>query len=77
MIEALGRMDFVMQAISSDKQFTVSATERAYEPTGLEKLCITTEDWLSGVVWKSESFKEKRKRAGHRNGRRSGRSTEV
>ena len=29
-------MDFVMQAISCDHQFTVAATERAYELTGLE-----------------------------------------
>ena len=42
-------MNFVMQAISCDKQFTVSATERAYELTGLENPNSVSQlkDWLS------------------------------
>lgn len=42
-------MDFVMQAISCDKQFTVAATERAYELTGLENPNSVSQlkDWLS------------------------------
>jgi DNA polymerase len=42
-------MDFVMQAISCDKQFTVAVTERAYELTGLENPNSVSQlkDWLS------------------------------
>ena len=42
-------MDFVMEAISCDRQFTVAATERAYELTGLENPNSVSQlkDWLS------------------------------
>ena len=54
-------MDFVMQAISCDKQFTVSATERAYELTGLENPNSVSQlkDWLSDRGVQVESLSKK------------------
>ena len=54
-------MDFVMQAISCDKQFTVSATERAYELTGLENPNSVSQlkDWLSERGVEVESLSKK------------------
>jgi DNA polymerase len=54
-------MDFVMQAISCDKQFTVSATERAYELTGLENpnSVAQLKDWLSDRGVEVESLSKK------------------
>jgi DNA polymerase len=54
-------MDFVMQAISCDKQFTVSATERAYELTGLENPNSVSQlkDWLSDRGVEVESLSKK------------------
>jgi DNA polymerase len=54
-------MDFVMQAISCDKQFTVSATERAYELTGLENpnSVAQLKDWLSERGVEVESLSKK------------------
>jgi DNA polymerase len=54
-------MDFVMQAISCDKQFTVAATERAYELTGLENpnSVAQLKDWLSERGVEVESLSKK------------------
>jgi DNA polymerase len=54
-------MDFVMQAISCDKQFTVAATERAYELTGLENpnSVFQLKDWLSDRGVEVESLSKK------------------
>lgn len=54
-------MDFVMQAISCDKQFTVSATERAYELTGLENpnSVAQLKDWLADRGVEVESLSKK------------------
>ncbi|WP_026894316.1 DNA polymerase [Clostridiisalibacter paucivorans] len=54
-------MDFVMQAISCDKQFTVSATERAYKLTGLENPNSVSQlkDWLSERGVEVESLSKK------------------
>lgn len=54
-------MDFVLQAISCDKQFTVSATERAYELTGLENpnSVAQLKDWLSERGVEVESLSKK------------------
>lgn len=54
-------MEFVMQAISCDKQFTVSATERAYELTGLENPNSVSQlkDWLSDRGVEVESLSKK------------------
>jgi len=54
-------MDFVTQAISCDKQFTVSATERAYELTGLENPNSVSQlkDWLSDRGVEVESLSKK------------------
>ena len=54
-------MDFVIQAISCDKQFTVSATERAYELTGLENPNSVSQlkDWLSERGVEVESLSKK------------------
>jgi DNA polymerase len=54
-------MDFVMQAISCDKQFTVAATERAYELTGLENPNSVSQlkDWLSERGVEVESLSKK------------------
>jgi len=54
-------MDFVMQAISCDKQFTVAATERAYELTGLENPNSVSQlkDWLSDRGVEVESLSKK------------------
>ncbi len=54
-------MNFVMQAISCDKQFTVSATERAYELTGLENpnSVAQLKDWLSERGVEVESLSKK------------------
>lgn len=54
-------MDFVMQAISCDRQFTVAATEKAYELTGLENPNSVSQlkDWLSGRGVEVESLSKK------------------
>jgi DNA polymerase len=54
-------MDFVMQAISCDKQFTVAATERAYELTGLENPNSVSQlkYWLSDRGVEVESLSKK------------------
>lgn len=54
-------MNFVMQAISCDKQFTVSATERAYELTGLDNPNSVSQlkDWLSERGVEVESLSKK------------------
>jgi DNA polymerase len=54
-------MDFVMQAISCDHQFTVSATERAYELTGLDNPNSVSQlkDWLSERGVEVESLSKK------------------
>ena len=54
-------MDFVMQAISCDKQFTVSATEKAYELTGLENPNSVSQlkEWLSDRGVEVESLSKK------------------
>lgn len=54
-------MDFVMQAISCDKQFTVAATERAYELTGLDNPNSVSQlkDWLSERGVEVESLSKK------------------
>lgn len=54
-------MDFVMQAISCDHQFTVAATERAYELTGLENPNSVSQlkDWLSARGVEVESLSKK------------------
>jgi len=54
-------MDFVMQAISCDKQFTLAATERAYELTGLENPNSVSQlkDWLSDRGVEVESLSKK------------------
>ncbi len=54
-------MDFVMQAIYCDKQFTVVATERAYELTGLENPNSVSQlkDWLSERGVEAESLSKK------------------
>ena len=54
-------MNFVMQAISCDKQFTVSATERAYELTGLENpnSVAQLKDWLADRGVEVESLSKK------------------
>jgi len=54
-------MNFVMQAISCDKQFTASATERAYELTGLENpnSVAQLKDWLADRGVEVESLSKK------------------
>ena len=54
-------MNFVMQAISCDKQFTVVATERAYELTGLDNPNSVSQlkDWLSERGVEVESLSKK------------------
>ncbi len=54
-------MDFVMQAISCDRQFTVAATERAYELTGLENPNSVSQlkDWLSDRGVEVDSLSKK------------------
>lgn len=54
-------MDFVMQAISCDHQFTVAATERAYELTGLDNPNSVSQlkDWLSDRGVEVESLSKK------------------
>jgi len=54
-------MDFVMQAISCDKQFTLAATERAYELTGLENPNSVSQlkDWFSDRGVEVESLSKK------------------
>ncbi len=54
-------MDFVMQAISCDRQFTVAATERAYELTGLENpnSVAQLKDWLAERGVEVESLSKK------------------
>jgi len=54
-------MNFVMQAISCDKQFTVAATERAYELTGLDNPNSVSQlkDWLSERGVEVESLSKK------------------
>ena len=54
-------MDFVMQAISCDKQFTVAAIERAYELTGLDNPNSVSQlkDWLSERGVEVESLSKK------------------
>lgn len=54
-------MNFVMQAISCDKQFTVAATERAYELTGLNNPNSVSQlkDWLSERGVEVESLSKK------------------
>lgn len=54
-------MDFVMQAITCDKQFTVAATEKAYELTGLENpnSVAQLKDWLSERGVEVESLSKK------------------
>ena len=54
-------MDFVMQAISCDRQFTVVATEKAYELTGLENPNSVSQlkDWLSERGVEVESLSKK------------------
>ena len=54
-------MDFVMQAIYCDKQFTVVATERAYELTGLENPNSVSQlkEWLSERGVEVESLSKK------------------
>jgi DNA polymerase len=54
-------MDFVIQAISCDRQFTVAATERAYELTGLENPNSVSQlkDWLSDRGVEVESLSKK------------------
>lgn len=54
-------MNFVMQAISCDKQFTVAATERAYELTGLDNPNSVSQlkDWLLERGVEVESLSKK------------------
>lgn len=54
-------MAFVMQAISCDRQFTVAATERAYELTGLDNPNSVSQlkDWLSDRGVEVESLSKK------------------
>ncbi|QNO13352.1 DNA polymerase [Alkalicella caledoniensis] len=54
-------MDFVMQAISCDRQFTVVATEKAYELTGLENpnSVAQLKTWLSERGVEVESLSKK------------------
>ena len=54
-------MEFVMQAISCDRQFTVAATEKAYELTGLENPNSVSQlkDWLSERGVEVESLSKK------------------
>ena len=54
-------MAFVMQAISCDRQFTVVATERAYELTGLDNPNSVSQlkDWLSDRGVEVESLSKK------------------
>jgi DNA polymerase len=54
-------MNFVMQAITCDRQFSVAATEKAYELTGLENPNSVTQlkDWLAGRGVEVESLSKK------------------
>lgn len=55
-------MDFVMQAISCDRQFTVAATEKAYELTGLDNPNSVSQlkTWLSERGVGVESLSKKK-----------------
>lgn len=55
-------MDFVMQAISCDRQFTVAATEKAYELTGLDNPNSVSQlkTWLSERGVEVESLSKKK-----------------
>ncbi|NTW70650.1 MAG: hypothetical protein HGA49_00190 [Eubacteriaceae bacterium] len=54
-------MDFVMQAISCDHQFTIAATEKAYEITGLENPNSVSQlkEWLLDRGVEVESLSKK------------------
>jgi DNA polymerase len=54
-------MNFVMQAITCDRQFSVAATEKAYELTGLENpnSVAQLKDWLTGRGVEVESLSKK------------------
>ncbi len=54
-------MNFVMQAITCDRQFSVVATEKAYELTGLENpnSVAQLKDWLVGRGVEVESLSKK------------------
>jgi DNA polymerase len=54
-------MDFVMQAITCDRQFSVAATEKAYELTGLENpnSVAQLKDWLADRGVEVESLSKK------------------
>ena len=54
-------MNFVMQAITCDRQFSVAATEKAYELTGLENpnSLAQLKDWLAGRGVEVESLSKK------------------
>lgn len=54
-------MNFVMQAITCDRQFSVAATEKAYELTGLENpnSVAQLKDWLAGRGVEVESLSKK------------------
>lgn len=54
-------MNFVMQAITCDRQFSVAATEKAYELTGLENpnSVAQLKDWLVGRGVEVESLSKK------------------
>jgi DNA polymerase len=54
-------MNFVMQAISCDRQFSVAATEKAYELTGLENpnSVAQLKDWLVGRGVEVENLSKK------------------
>lgn len=54
-------MDFVMQAISCDRQFSVATTEKAYELTGLANpnSVAQLKDWLADRGFEVESLSKK------------------
>jgi DNA polymerase len=54
-------MNFVMQAITCDRQFSVAATEKAYELTGLENpnSVAQLKDWLVGRGVEVENLSKK------------------
>ena len=54
-------MNFVLQAISCDRQFSVAATEKAYELTGLENpnSVAQLKDWLVGRGVEVENLSKK------------------
>jgi DNA polymerase len=54
-------MNFVMQAITCDREFSVAATEKAYELTGLENpnSVAQLKDWLAGRGVEVENLSKK------------------